>query len=101
MNFRSPKILALAKEAPHCFWCGADNWGQVVAAHSNLIEMGKGTGIKAADVPIAYVCTTCHELIDNPPPSHHLGRMDRELMFFKASARTMHWLAQEGHLEIS
>jgi len=99
-NYRNKRILELAKEAPHCFWCNAENWGQVVACHCNLIEFGKGMGIKAADIPIAYLCGTCHELIDNPPASHHLGRMDRELMFFKAAGRTMKWLADEGYLEI-
>lgn len=41
MMFRSPKLLAMAKEAPVCFGCGKANDGDVVAAHANWSEYGK------------------------------------------------------------
>ena len=100
MNYRNKKVLELAGECDHCMWCGGGEQGWIVAAHCNSQEFGKGMGLKASDIPVAYLCHTCHEMIDRPAASSHLSRMDRELIFFKASAKTMLWLAQEGHLEI-
>lgn len=62
-EYRNPRLLALAKDAPRCFCCGRENDNTVVSAHSNEQAMGKGMGHKASDIP-AFVCATCHDLID-------------------------------------
>ena len=38
--------------------------GTVVAAHSNLLEHGKGRGIKAHDGMHAWLCHRCHSDYD-------------------------------------
>ena len=63
MTYRNPKLLALARYAPKCFCCGADNIGNVVAAHCNSLRLGKGISFKAADLP-AYLCHDCHDSYD-------------------------------------
>jgi hypothetical protein len=43
--------------------CGNDD-GTVVAAHSNLLEHGKGKGMKAHDGMAAWLCYRCHTELD-------------------------------------
>lgn len=43
--------------------CGSQD-GTVVAAHSNLLEHGKGKGIKAHDGMAAWLCYRCHSQLD-------------------------------------
>lgn len=43
--------------------CGNQD-GTVVAAHSNLLEHGKGKGIKAHDGMAAWLCYRCHSQLD-------------------------------------
>lgn len=38
--------------------------GTIVAAHSNLLEHGKGKGIKAHDGMSAWLCHRCHAEYD-------------------------------------
>ena len=44
MNYRNPKLLKLAKDAP-CVLCGSND-GTVVACHSNQLRDKKGTELK-------------------------------------------------------
>lgn len=55
---RNKKLLALAEDMP-CVMCTNQD-GTVVAAHSNLLEHGKGRGIKAHDGMTAWLCYQCH-----------------------------------------
>jgi hypothetical protein len=50
--------------------CGNQD-GTVVAAHSNLLEHGKGRSIKAHDGMHAWLCYACHVSYDQ-------GKMTRE-----------------------
>lgn len=43
--------------------CGSQD-GTVVAAHSNLLEHGKGRGLKAHDGMHAWLCYRCHTELD-------------------------------------
>lgn len=61
MSFRSQKLLDAAEYEP-CAICGAK--GTTVAAHANSVALGKGTGIKAPDYYVAYVCQYHHDMID-------------------------------------
>lgn len=62
MSFRSRKLLDLARDRA-CVWCGCDD-GTIVAAHSNLMEHGKGKGLKAHDGMMAWLCYRCHSEYD-------------------------------------
>lgn len=96
MIYRNKKLLALAKEAPHCFRCGEYNMGQVVACHANSHLMGKATGIKAADLP-AYMCQQCHDMIDGR--TGDLSRDEKWLYWCEAAILSMHW-ALENHPDV-
>lgn len=95
--YRNPKLLALAQSAPRCFRCGRGNDGTVVAAHANMMTMGKGTGIKSADLP-AYLCATCHDAIDGRNAELD-GRHERNAEWALAMAHSMRW-ALETHPEV-
>jgi hypothetical protein len=95
--YRNPKLLQAAKYAPHCMVqrCKAENYGQIVAAHSNYVRHGKGKGIKAHDVP-AYVCNGCHDVIDGRVTI--MSKEEREQMFLDAVYFSIVWLLQSGRL---
>lgn len=95
VNYRNSRILATAKEAPCCMWCGAHNEGQVVACHSNAIRHGHGAGHKAHDLP-AYLCGTCHDLVDRRAGG--LSREASERIFLEAVYNTMLWLLESGEM---
>lgn len=101
MNYRNKKLLALAKMAPICFRCGNHNDGTVVAAHANMQSMGKGIGIKAADIP-AFVCARCHDEIDGrvkSSPSFSSSSFYRSAEWALAAVKTMRWVL-ENHDEV-
>lgn len=95
MNYRNKKLLNLAKDAP-CMLCGSSD-GTVVAAHSNQLRDGKGTGIKAHDHKIAYVCYLHHNIIDNDP---QLNKQERINLWEDAHRKTISWLFENNHLEV-
>jgi hypothetical protein len=62
MTFRSAKLLKMAR-GQACVMCGSQD-ETVVAAHSNLLEHGKGRGLKANDAMSAWLCYRCHTQYD-------------------------------------
>ena len=88
--YRSQALRDLAAQVPHCMYsgCKATNRGQVVLAHSNRLQDGKGMSLKAHDVP-CFVCGACHRLIDEE------GREDIRL---DATYNSVAWCLSEGHL---
>lgn len=94
-NYRSPRLLALANECQVCQSCGAID-GTVVAAHSNQLRDGKGKGYKAHDYRVAYLCHTCHYLLDQAP---HLSKEQRILFWEEAHRKTIGWLFENGHIK--
>jgi hypothetical protein len=96
MNYRNPKLLALAKDAPYCFRCQIPNLDHIVAAHANMQSMGKGMGIKAADL-VAYLCPVCHDLIDGRLSGLNRHEAQREWAF--AAIHSMRY-ALENHPEV-
>jgi hypothetical protein len=62
VTFRNRKLLNLA-DGQACVMCGNDD-GTVVAAHSNLLEHGKGRSLKAHDGMHAWLCHRCHAQYD-------------------------------------
>lgn len=70
-----------------------------VLCHSNLLEDGKGRGIKAPDEKAAYGCSACHDVVDGRAPRP--ADMSRELMltlFREAIAHTQRILKRKGLL---
>lgn len=96
-NYRNPMLLRLAAKAPHCMGCQRANVGQVVAAHSNSQADGKGTGIKASDAMVAFLCGDCHASIDQGKASRELKRA----AWVEAYMATMRWLVESGHFIVS
>jgi hypothetical protein len=59
---RSRRLLDMARDQA-CVMCGSRD-GTIVAAHSNLLEHGKGRSIKADDGMSAWLCYRCHTEYD-------------------------------------
>lgn len=97
MKYRNKKLLELANDCPVCCACGGHNFGNVVAAHSNLLRDGKGMRTKAHDFMVAYLCDACHYALDQSP---EMSRAEREAFFLDAWRNTITWLFLNGHLEV-
>lgn len=95
--YRNNKLLSLAKDAPKCFMCNRENDGTVVAAHANMGSLGKGIGMKAADIP-AYLCETCHSFVDGRIKSD-ASQKERNSEWALAAIHSLRW-ALETHPEI-
>ena len=93
-NWRSPKLLNLAQQAPHCMSCGRQD-GTIVMAHSNQQSDGKGIGIKAHDYRIAALCYDCHTFIDQAA-----SRETGIELWERAHRKTIGWLFESGHLQV-
>jgi len=66
--YRDANLLKLAK-GEKCLLqisddCMGDEGSTTVAAHSNLMEHGKGKGLKAEDCFTVWSCYKCHSLFD-------------------------------------
>ena len=66
--YRDPNLLKLAK-GEKCLLqiaddCMGDEGSTTVAAHSNLMEHGKGKSLKAEDCFTVWSCHKCHSLFD-------------------------------------
>lgn len=96
--FRSPELLALARQAPHCMSCMRANDGSVVAAHSNQLRDGKGRGLKAHDYRVAFLDFRCHSEIDQ---GTRMSRQERIDTWEDAHRRTIGWLFDNGFLRVS
>jgi len=83
VTFRSRKLLDLAR-GQSCVMCGASD-GTIVAAHSNLIEHGKGMGTKAHDGMTAWLCHRCHAEYDQ---GNGMSKEERKQFIMTAICRT-------------
>ena len=92
------KFRKLAKEAPHCMNCGLENpnFDLLCLAHANGIAEGKGIGMKSHDLMGAYLCHSCHDLVDGRKGK--LTKYEKRQMHHDAWVKTMKWLIMEGHL---
>ena len=95
MNYRNPKLLKLAEYSTGMMCSILD--GTIVAAHSNQLRDGKGTGIKAHDHRIAFLCHQCHHMIDN---DKSLDKHDRIAAWEEAHRKTIGWLFTNNHLGV-
>ncbi len=96
MNYRNKKLTESAKHES-CVSCGNPNacW-----AHSNLLEHGKGKGIKAHDLFGAYLCLACHDWFDGrsnaTPPSATLK--NRYAWFKEMNEKSLIIACEKGYL---
>jgi hypothetical protein len=97
VTYRNKKLLESARYAPECMMCGSRNDGTVVAAHSNQLRDGKGTGEKASDYRIAHLCYSCHEMIDN---SKMMTKQEKRDAWEEAHRKTIGWLFESGWLDV-
>lgn len=95
-NWRSRKLLDAARDAPHCMGCFRHNAGDVVMAHANWHEYGKGGALKAHDWAIAALCGTCHMEIDQ---GKAMTKDERKETWIRAHVRTLEWLFETGRLK--
>lgn len=93
--FRSPRLLALA-EGMNCVSCGIDD-GTVVSAHSNLLDHGKGKGIKAHDGMTAWLCFACHSEYDQ---GMKMSKEDKREFILTMICRTHMKMFDLGLLEV-
>ncbi len=83
MTYRNKTLLKIAQGMP-CVMCGNDN-GTGVAAHSNLLEHGKGRGLKAHDGMTAWLCYDCHSEYDQ---GNKMSREEKRDFILTAICRT-------------
>ena len=95
--YRNQKLRDLAKECPHCMYCGKANEGDVVLAHSNRQRDGKGMGIKPSDVP-CYLCYKCHGIADGRLEPNGWTWEERGEIIREAAYYSTLWLLKEGYL---
>lgn len=95
MSYRNKNLLKIAQYAP-CMMCGKKD-GTVVAAHSNQIKDGKGTGIKANDYRIAYLCHFHHTQIDEGSKFDKAGKIEA---WEEAHRKTIGWLFDNHYLDV-
>lgn len=96
MNLRE-----LAKEAPHCMGCGLANpdGNQICLAHSNALKHGRGIGHKSRDVYGAYLCMTCHDMVDGR--AGDLTKGEKREMHRQAWCLTMEWWIENGYVRVA
>ena len=93
--YRNKKLLEILRQSP-CQECGRED-GSVVAAHANLLRLGKGRGIKCPDFYTAALCFSCHYELDQ---GKNLSKLQREEMWIEAYLKTIAWLFDNNHLEV-
>ncbi len=95
--YRNKKLLETLRDIPICSGCGKHNDGTIVAAHSNLLQHGKGRGIKSHDCFIAALCFSCHAELDS---GKNMSRKEREDFWRQAYDTTTLWLWSSGKVNI-
>lgn len=95
MSFRSKTLLAAARDQP-CVLCGSV--GTTISAHANSVALGKGTGIKAPDYYVAWLCRACHDEIDGR--TGRLTKQERYDLWTTAYLRTVAQWFEQGIVRV-
>lgn len=96
-ELRLPALLDAARDAP-CMRCGRDD-GTTVAAHyqgPRSHAYGKGVSQKPDDHCVAFLCLSCHALLDSYGNAEQALQRSEE--FLHLVVLTMGWLFRKGHL---
>lgn len=96
MTYRNPKLTKLAKGKP-CVSCGADDY-TTVWAHSNLLEHGKGRGLKASDACGMLLCFKCHSELDQ---GNRMTKEEKRQFQIEMMVRTYRYLIENELLEVA
>lgn len=94
--YRNRKLLDLARDRA-CVMCNAQD-GTIVAAHSNLMEHGKGMGAKAHDGMMAWLCNCCHSELDQ---GTRLSKSERREYILTAICRTYKEMWDQQLIEVA
>jgi hypothetical protein len=78
--FRDPKLLGAIRRL-NCVWCDRPPYPPSQAAHSNLLEHGKGRGLKASDAASFPLCDPCHREFDQGKSLSKEERRELTLLF--------------------
>lgn len=100
-RIRLPTLLAAANGAP-CMACGADD-GTIVAAHGPKWLAGGGMGLKPDDYAVAYLCHTCHAIVDGRMLAHLPVDLDHMWIFAHMRTQRYWWkhrLVRVGNGEV-
>ena len=93
--WRNRRFLDLAR-GQSCVMCSRDD-GTIVAAHSNLLEHGKGKGIKAEDSMSAWLCYTCHAEYDQ---GNKMSKDEKRDFILTAITRTYRTMMRKEMLKL-
>lgn len=96
---RSRSLLDIAHEAPCCLQLGVAGCGAhpSVPCHSDLLEHGRGAGLKSHDALAVPGCPACHEAFTRK----NLGRKGYVEKWAEAIARYLVWLWKNGKVRVS
>lgn len=92
-----PKVLEHARGQD----CTVRHWQQcnnrnVVAAHYNWADGGKGKGVKTHDFFTCFACEGCHSWMDNAAAA---SVDERKLWWHRGHLRTLYILVRDGVLK--
>ena len=93
--YRNKQLLEIVRKSP-CQHCGIED-GSVVAAHANLLRLGKAKGMKCHDCYISALCFKCHFILDQ---GKDLSKSEREEMWIESYLKTMKWLFENNLLSV-
>lgn len=69
----------------------------VVLCHSNVLEDGKGMGLKAPDTEACFGCSSCHDILDGRAPMPPwMSAKTLRIAFLRARHRTHEILRRKG-----
>lgn len=94
-TFRSKKLLDEAKDQP-CALCNIV--GYTIACHVNSVALGKGTGHKAPDYYVAYMCAFCHDVYDGRRST--LTKDEKAEMWLRAYLKTVSLWFEQGIVKV-
>lgn len=100
MSFRSRKLIRSAK-GQSCVLGGfgfGPCQGDTVSAHINSVELGSGTGIKAPDCFIMYLCQHHHDVYDGR--KGRISKEEKAAMEHKAYPLTVQRWFDQGIVEV-
>jgi hypothetical protein len=96
-----PKLRESARHAPHCFGCERPNTGgNLVLAHDNRLESGRGAYFKTPDYLGAILCADadgCHDKVDGR--SGGLTKDEKHELHAAAHRKTLTWWFETGVLK--
>lgn len=95
--YRDNRLLKLASQSKQCKCCFAATPDGCIPAHCNDLEF-RGASLKAPDSLVAFVCNSCHDLIDGRKGG--LSKETKRDLWVRAFLRTMEWLWETMKIKV-